>query len=344
MELWIAGFPSHYGGADTELDHLIDLLRGRGVALHLVPMFGADEEMKRSVLARGCAVHDYRDDIFRGRVVASYCNGQFLERLPAIAQHGRPALSIWFNCMTTPFEAEKRAHRDGLIDCFGFASAYQEGLLRPALEKIRPVRKFPYRPFFNVRRAEFRYREWGGQYRIGRISRDDGAKFAADTWRIFDRVLVPASLRKKTYVLGYGPNAAARIGPAPAGLDWRTWAGNEIPADGFYRTVDTMIHKTGGSRESYCRVLIEAWAHGVVPIVERDYAFPELVVDGDTGFMTSDSDEMSYRASWLAFHPGAHRRMAEAGRRRLEQVLVDEDACWAGWRELLGEARGAQLG
>jgi glycosyltransferase involved in cell wall biosynthesis len=105
-----------------------------------------------------------------------------------------------------------------------------------------------------------------------------------------------------------------------------------------------MIHKTGGSRESYCRVLIEAWAHGVVPIVERDYAFPELVVEGETGFMTSDSDEMSYRASWLAFHPAAHRRMAQAGRRRLEEVLVDEEACWAGWRVLLGESRAARLG
>jgi hypothetical protein len=228
MELWIAGFPSRYGGADTELDHLIDLLRVRGVALHLVPMFGADEEMKRSVLARGCAIHEYRDDVFRGRVVASYCNGHFLERLPAIVERGRPALSIWFNCMTSPFDAELRAHQHGFIDCFGFATDYQERLLRPALERVRPVHKIPYRPYFNPRRVDYRYREWCGQYRIGRISRDDGAKFAPDTWRIFDRVLVPASLRKKTYILGYGPNAAARIGPAPASLDWRTWAGNEI--------------------------------------------------------------------------------------------------------------------
>ena len=82
-------------------------------------------------------------------------------------------------------------------------------------------------------------------------------------------------------------------------------------------------------------MLIEAYAHGVVPIVERDYAFPELVVDGETGFMSGDSDEMSYRASWLAHHPGPHRDMAEAGRRFAETRLCDAEACWRPWKALL---------
>ena len=42
MEIWIAGYPSPFGGADTELDHNIDLWLGQGVAVYLVPMFGCD--------------------------------------------------------------------------------------------------------------------------------------------------------------------------------------------------------------------------------------------------------------------------------------------------------------
>jgi hypothetical protein len=339
-EIFFAGFPSRYGGADTELDHLIDLLRDHGVAVHLVPMFGADDEMQASVVARGCTIDSYRDDVFRDRVVASFCNGNFLERLPAIARAGRPRKVIWFNCMTNLFDLERRAHAAGLIDEFGFVSSFQETCLRPALEQIGPFSKLAYRPYFNVARVPWRHRPWEGEYRIGRVSRDDGSKFAADTWRIFDRVLVPASLQKKVYLLGYGPNAAARIGPAPTSLDWRTWAGNEIPSDELFRTIDTMIHKTGGSRESYCRVLIEAYAHGVVPIVERDYAFPELVVHGETGFMAATSDEMSHYASRLAFDPTEHRRLAENGRRHLE-TLVDRDACWAGWEALFRDGQSA---
>ena len=334
-EAWIAGFPSSYGGADTEVDHLIDLLRDRDVAVHLVPMFSADEAMKRSVLARGCQVHAYSDDVFRGRTVISYCNGNFLDKLPAIMAKGRPSKVVWFNCMTTLFDAEKRAHQSGHVDYFGFVSAFQGRCLAPELAKIGPFRTFSYRPYFNARRVEWRYRDWDGSYRIGRISRDDASKFAADTWRIFDRVLVPSDLRKKVYILGYGPNASRKIGSAPPGLDWRTWTGNEIPATDFYRTIDTMIHKTGGSRESYCRVLVEAYAHGVVPIVEDDYAFPELVVHGETGFRARCSDEMSYYASTLAHDPAKHRRIAANGRRFLEEKLVNGEACWRGWEEIL---------
>src|SRR5262249_13763952 len=133
FEVWVAGFPSTYGGADTELDHLIDLLRAHDVAVHLVPMFGADEAMKRTVLARGCEIHAYRDDVFRGRTVVSYCNGNFLDKLWAVTSAGRPAKVVWFNCMTSLFDAEKRAHRDGLIDYFGFVSDYQRRMLAPRL-------------------------------------------------------------------------------------------------------------------------------------------------------------------------------------------------------------------
>lgn len=330
MSVWVAGFPSYLGGADTELDHLIDLFRMHRVDVHLVPMFGADAAMRQSVLDRGCHIHDYRDDIFVGKTVISFCNGEFLARLPAIVAAGRPATIIWFNCMTWMFDAERHAHEMGWIDYFGFQSEYQRRWLAPHLSHVRPFRSFDYRPYFNVRRFEWRYRAWKGSYRVGRISRDDATRFSPDTWRIFDRVLVPHHLRKQVFILGYGPNAAGKIGPAPRGLDWRTWSPNEIPATDFYRTIDTMIHKTGGSRESYCRVLLEAYAHGVVPIVEADFAFPQLVVQAETGFMTSDSDEMSYYASLLAMNPREHRRVAENGRTYLE-AMSSPERCWETW-------------
>jgi hypothetical protein len=304
--------------------------------VHLVPMFGADPDTRRRQLDRGCQVHDYRDDIFRGRVVVSYCNGEFLTHLPRIMSAGRPAKVVWFNCMTWLFDGEREAHRQGWIDAFGFVSEYQRKQLAPQLAAIRPtVPSFEYRPYFDTRAIEWRYRPWDGEYRLGRISRDDMHKFAADTWRIFDRVLVPAGLRKKVYILGYGANAAARIGAAPAAMDWKTWGPNGISAAEFYRTIDTMIHKTGGSRESYCRVVVEAYAHGVVPIVEDDYAFSEIVVHEETGIRTSDSDEMSWWASVLARDPARHRAMAERGRRFLAEQLSGEDVCWKGWRDVL---------
>lgn len=334
-EVWIAGFPSPYGGADTELDHLIDLLRDQNVAVHLVPMFGADGGTVQSVVDRGCQIHDYRDDVFRDQVVVSFCNGEFLGHLASIVNAGPPRHVIWFNCMTWLFDGEKAAHERGWIDVFGFQSQYQRNMLIPLLEQIGPVRSFRYRPYFNPRRIAWRYREWNGSYRIGRISRDDAGKFASDTWSMYERVAVPAHLKKATFVLGYGPNAAGKIGPPPDALECRVWAPGEVSTTEFFRSIDTMIHRTGGSRENSPRVLFEAYAHGVVPIVERAFAFPELVVHGETGFMAGSAEEMSEYASRLARDPREHRRMAENGRRHLEDTLGDAEACWQPWLDIL---------
>jgi Glycosyl transferases group 1 len=336
-QVWVAGFPSYYGGADTELDHLIDLLIRFGIEIQLVPMFGADPAMKDSVLSRGCRIHEYRDDIFKDTVVLSFCNGSFLEKLPAIIAAGRPETVVWFNCMTALFDKERIAHQNGWIDYFGFQTEYQKRCLLPQLEEIRPGAKvFPYKPYFSADRIQWRYRAWDGCYRIGRISRDDEHKFAQDTWRIFDRVLVPSTLNKKVYILGFGPNAARKIGPAPSTLDWQTWSPNAIPAAQFYGTINTMIHKTGGSRENCPRTLFEAYAYGVVAIVENDFAFPELVIDGTTGFLASTSDEMSYYASMLAMNPNQHQRIAQNAREHLLETWSDPNDCFRLWSELLG--------
>lgn len=332
--LWVAGFPSLYGGADTELDHTIDLLRGFDVEVHLVPMFSAETAMRDSVNARGCHIHDYRPEIFQDKIVASWCNGEFLAALPEIMAAGPPGRVIWFNCMTWNFDKELNAHRERWIDYHGFVSEYQLMQLMRPLAEISPVLTFPYRPYFNSERVSWRYREWNGEYRLGRISRDDADKFAADTWQIFDRVLVPHDVAKKVYILGFGENAKGRIGEPPGSLDFLTWAPGVISAEEFYRTIDTMIHKTGGSRESYSRVLVEAYAHGVVPIVERDYAFPELVIHGETGFMAQSSDEMSWYASMLAHNPLEHRRLAENGRLHLQE-LTRPEVCILGWKKVL---------
>jgi hypothetical protein len=335
-EVWVAGFPGFWGGADTELDHLVDLFRERGVETHFVPMFVADTRMVDSVLERGARVHDYSVDVFRDKTVISFCNRNFMAHLPMIASRGRPKKVIWFNCMTWLVEAEMNAHGLGLIDYFGFLSRYQERVLTPLLNDIAPFRTFGHKPFFNVSRVDWQYRTWDGDFRLGRISRDDWSKYAPDTWQIFDNVDVPPGLRKQVYILGYGANAQRAIGVPPEHLDATTWPCNAIPVKQFYRTIDTMIHKVGTSRESYCRVLIEAYAHGVVPIVENDYAFPELAINGETAFMMSDSSEMSECATMLAHNPWKHRRMAENGRAHLETVVNSAEESWRGWEYVLG--------
>ena len=331
----MGGFPGFWGGADTELDHLIDLWRAHDVEVHLVPMHHADPLMVESALSRGCEIHVYQPSIFADRVTVSFCNQNFLAQLPNIIAAGRPRQVVWFNCMTWLFDGDRRAHERGWIDLFGFVSDYQRDCLHDELQGIAPYGVLDYAPYFNVARTPWRYREWDGRYVVGRISRDNRSKFAPDTWRIFDRVLVPPDLEKHVLILGYGSNARAAIGEPNPGLQVRTWDCNAIRSERFFAEVDTVVHKTGFSRESYGRFVVECYASGVVPIVEDAYAFPTLVKHGETGYRTSDSDEMSYFASVLAHDRKMHQQMAQNGRDYLRGVLVDSERCWRPWGNLL---------
>src|SRR6516165_9704837 len=80
-EVWVAGYPSFYGGADTELDHNIDLWRRFDIDVHLVPMFGADAAMRQLCDERGCRTHEYAPGVFADKIVMSFCNGEFLSEL-----------------------------------------------------------------------------------------------------------------------------------------------------------------------------------------------------------------------------------------------------------------------
>jgi hypothetical protein len=343
QEIWVAGYPSLFGGADTELDHNIDLWRSFGIGVHLVPMFGVDATARRRCDERGCITHRYQPEIFRDKLVVSFCNGEFLQVLPQIQAGGKPACVVWFNCMTWPFEAELAAHRQGWIDLFGFTSDYQRSLLKPELEKAAPVREFEgYRQFFSLENPSqlirYSYRPPAEYFGVGRVSRDDAAKYSEDMWTTFHKVCVPA--KKKVFVLGYGPNATGRCGNPPDGLDWMTWSPNAIPVREFYERIHCLVHKTGGSRESYGRIVPEAYAAGVAVVVEDDYAFPTLVEDGVTGFRCKSSDEMSFRASELAFDEPRRKRMVEAAYQFLVNEIASREKCWAPWKSLFGRLTG----
>jgi glycosyltransferase involved in cell wall biosynthesis len=340
-EIWVAGYPSAYGGADTELDHQISLWLASGVEVHLVPNGEPDPAVRADVTARGAVTHAYRPDVFAGKLVVSYCNGPFLDRLPAIGAAGRPRAVVWVNCMTWTFPAEIECHRRGLIDLFAFQSQYQRSMLVPRLEATRPVQELSgYRPYFDLERwskglsGASSTPEERGYYGIGRISRDDAGKYPADLWDTWSRVRAPRPV--KCFVLGWGENARRKCGLPAARhrLDWAVWAPGAMPAHGLYQRIHTMVHQTGGSRENWPRVAFEAWASGVAVLAERSFAWPELVVDGETGLLCASSEEMARRASDLAFDEARRAAMVRAARARLVAEHCDRARALSAWNEL----------
>ncbi|MCR8558127.1 glycosyltransferase [Mucilaginibacter sp. BJC16-A38] len=333
-EIWIAGYPGFIGGADTELFNNIHLWIKNGVRVNLVPMSPPNPPVLAKCNELGCVTHTYFPAIFKNKVVASFCCEGFLESLPEIMDKGRPARVIWFNCMTWHFPDEIIAHQNGWIDLFGFVSAYQEQMLRPGLEEHGPVNSFTdYSPYFNLQDDMFCYQPCNDRFVAGRCSRDDASKYPGDLWRMFYKISAP--LPVKTVIMGWGENAAAKCGFPPLGMEWEAIAPNQVPVSEFYKKVHCILHKTGGSRESYCRIVPEAYAHGVAMIAENDFAFPGLIENGVTGFLCNSSDEMSYRASQLAFDEDLRKKIIYNGFAFLKEHIANDNKCWEAWKNML---------
>jgi glycosyltransferase involved in cell wall biosynthesis len=276
--------------------------------------------------------------------VVSFCNGEFLARLPEICVSGRPACTVWANCMTWNFPDELAAHAAGLIDLFAFQSDYQRSMVAPALEAVRPIRELAgYRPYFSLANAmqglSFSYRDPAetGYFGLGRVSRDDAHKYPEDMWKIFAQVVSP--LPTKTFILGFGENGARKCGSTPPceWLDWMIWSPGATSPRDLYGRIHVLIHKTGGSRENWPRTVLEAMATGVAVIAEDAWAMPQMIEDGVTGFLCRSSAEMSFRASQLAFDEPLRRHMIHAAHARFLEEHANVERSFAPWQALLAE-------
>jgi len=324
-----------WGLADQELANLIYVLREYGIEVNCVPMFGKDAKMEKEMTDLGVGTHKYTDEIFKGKVVASWCNGNFLDKLPKIAEAGKPRTTIFSNCMTYLFPKEIIAQSLGLIDYHAYVSDYQRSMIKDQLTDKSGIvvnELIGYKPYFDVTN-QFKEDRPLDTFNAGRLSRNDPAKFAADMWSMFDKIL--SKRHKKIFVQAWSAQIEAKVGKPPAGLDWMTTGPNHIPATEFYHKLHCILHKTGGSRESYCRIVPECYAHGTVMIAENNFAFPDLIEDGETGFVCDSSDEMSFRASEMANYEDERKRIVNNAYTYLRDTMVNKDDVVRPWIEVL---------
>lgn len=342
-ELWIVGYPSFVGGADTELDHQIDLWTEFKWEIHLCPVDGFspenhDPKMVDSVKERGCIVHQFDVDKFKDKVILAMCNDGLLKQLSNIHIAGKPKAVIWANCMTWPMDAEKMCHRLGLIDYYIFQSHYQKQRLMAELTPVNSdVTVFDkYIPWFNHSRFPMKHKEPANYFGVGRVSRDDPAKFHPATWKMYGQITAP--LPVKTFILGFGENSQKSLGLPEKSciwLDYLTWGMGGISITEFYSKIHVMVHLTGGSRENWPRCVMEAWANGVVPIVDNDFGCTEMIENGLDGFLVNSPEEASFKTSVLAWDNDLRREMVEAGFKTLKEKHSDKTRAIAGWNELM---------
>ncbi len=336
--LFVCGYPSDVGGANTELWHTVKLWRRFGIAVTLIPMAAADPVWRQRLDAIGCRTcPSNADDLagvpgLAGGIVVSLCNTKFLRVVERFRE--LQCKIVWLGCMNRLFPEERLHYRQhGPFHRHVFQSRYQQEQLAPQLAKygyeapqgriIRgafDVGEFPFRPPAHAR---------GQPFVVGRLSRPAADKFSPRTWEIYARVPHPLSV----CVMGWNPRIEARLGKPPRWAHCRP-AGAET-SQAFLARLHCLAHAGGGAVENWPRVGLEAMAGGVPVVAENQGGWPEMIEHGRTGCLAGNDDELACHIGRLAHNDSYRRQIIEQARHAVECDLTNPEIFWQQWRELL---------
>ena len=242
---------------------------------------------------------------------------------------------VWVNCMTFLFESEIRAFRQhGPAEAFVFQSDFQ----RAELEKVLPA--FGYDPSqghtirgaFAFDEIPFRPRPHaaGEEFHIGRLARPDLDKWSSNHWHILARV--PYTGRRAA-AMGWTMQLARKCGPPPPWAE--TFAPQQLTVPDFLARCHALLGLNGGARENWPRIGLEAMAAGVPIVAQNAWGWREMIIDGETGFLAADDEQMAYRLAQLAYDDDLRRYMIAESYDYLRE-LADPERIGRQWREVLG--------
>jgi hypothetical protein len=333
--LFVYGFPSLYGGANTELHHQIGIWQSLGVEVHIIPSDPGyrREPLYPEMIATGVVVHEHDQfsPIESGAPVIGFCNSEFLKNIDQIRD--RSTNTIFVNCMTWLFELEQRRMAEGKIGTFLYQNEDVRNTNAKKLQAINPtasIRFLTFTPYFDGTRFPFipsRSQEFFG---CGRISRQDADKYARNTLHIYEYFVAPKF--KQGLFLGFDNRSEAKIGKP---FSWIRTARDhtECGQQEFYQHCEIVLQPTD-TTENWPRVGFEAMASGAVLIVDNRGGWRRLVQHGVTGWLCDNERDFIYYASKMAYEPGLRQEIAHRALAR-GRTLGGAEVALESWSNIL---------
>lgn len=337
--IFVIGYPSHVGGADTELWHTLKIWRMNNVPVRIIPTWHANTEWKHRLEAIGIETIEIGSSNnlsnvhgIRGATVVSFCNGEFLNSASILRK--LDCRIVWLNCMTWLFEKELEHYRDhGGFDAYVFQSAFQRDCLFPRLQSygVKEDQCFQIRGAFSPDEFEFKplpHRK-NEPFVYGRIARPDLDKWSSNFWPIYNSIQYS---RKYARVMAWSSQLTGKCGAPP---DWAdALAANAEPAQSFLTSLHCMFPINGGAQENWPRSGLEAMASGVPIVAQNLWGWKEMIEHGVTGFLGDDDCELAHYAAVLAHDPQLRMEIAFQARKRLTEELANSEVIFAQWQTL----------
>ncbi len=334
--IYVFGYPGPYGGANSELGHVVALWRKYGVDVTLIPSWKETKQYRQRLDAIGChtLTMTARDlALPDDSIVVSFCNTVFVK----MAHRLRKCRLVWVPCMTYLLDVEKTYYKNyGPFAATVFHSQYQRDMLLPQLRQydVTPeqchlirgaldIDEFPYHP---------RARQSDDPLVIGRLSRSDPKKFSPDTWSICDAVP-----NTRIRLMGWDTTVRGKIGNPPENAEIMA-KGTESSVE-FLQSLHLMLQANDDAIENWPRTGLEAMATGVPVVVDNRGGWPEMVQHGRTGMLCGDAGEFRQAIRQLAENEPLRLEIAARAREAVEEELACPEMIWANWKTLFEELR-----
>lgn len=164
-----------------------------------------------------------------------------------------------------------------------------------------------------------------GEKVVTHVSNFRPVKRATDVVEAFN-LLLKEGLKLKLLLVGDGPDRmqAQRVATEYGINDHVRFLGKQEPVEEILSIADVFMIPSGS--ETFGLAALEAMACEV-PVVASDIGgLPELVVEGETGYLCplGDIDAFTDRAYRILTDEALHKRMADAGRQRAVKVFDTE--------------------
>ena len=312
MKLHILGFPGEYGGAGTELRHQIHLWVKAfpEIKINIIPTQQGfkNEPLYNEMINLGVSIHEKPLDfsiIKKDDALISFCSNDFLQNLEKI--HSFTKKTIWVNCMTWLFKLEKlKAHKD-LVSFYLYQRPEVRDDHESQLKKRGSTAEFiHFKPYFSQDGWEFSCIDQS-KVNIGRISRQDADKFAANTLHIYEYITSPKW--KQGHFLGFDQRSKEKIGnPFP----WiKTYSDQRsLPVKDFYSIVDFIVQPTD-TMENLPRIGFEAMFTGTPLVVDNRGGWKYMINHGVDGFLCNTQQDFIYWGTRLAFEFDLRKKIAD---------------------------------
>jgi glycosyltransferase involved in cell wall biosynthesis len=330
--LFVFGWPSNLGGADTKLVHLLILLREH-CDITVVP--NENRHLHNKTWTRfldGLGVKYALIEKLPAKLAGiglAMSNQCFFTHRIAQRAKERGLKIVWSSEMMWHHEGELDAVRAGVVDKVLYTSEFQRSALSPGYGDLPSAITGNY-----IDPSHFPFKERQNQmFAIGRLSRADPLKYPEDFPVFYEALKLP---EVRFRVMAWDEKLSRKYRWHRFDRRWDLLPPEKERVVDFLQSLDLFVYPLGHKfRESWGRSTVEAMLTGCIPIVPRGHQFENLMVHGKSGFICGDFLEYKDCCQTLFFDLGLRKSMSVECRRHAEVVLCNRTEHRARWLSAL---------